>query len=249
LGVGIKLATGAFVFGATVAMVQTAHRLDRIPVDPQRPVTAFLPMSSINLRLTMSQIHLVARAQYGLELLPDGSMSPEGIPTSPARLPRMMPLDGMTIEAAIDAILAEAPQYTSVTAGQIVDVMPRRRTFLDQRVPEFSFSNRTMLESLGLFERLFDREALVRPPGGGWVGSFISSPNEDIAERMRLEAESRERRFSVNVKNVSARDVLNAICAAHGDLSWEVMYTGEPLDFAHSRIGLAGPTTDPMRNR
>lgn len=153
----------------------------------------------------------------------------------------------MTIEAAIGTMLVDVDEYTFL-GGEVINIVPRRRTYLDQRVPEFGFTNRTMIEAIALFERMFDPDAPVVHPTG-WVGSFLSSPDEDTAERLRVDGEVRERRFSVHIRSASARDVLNAICLAHGDLSWEVVYTGEPLDFAHSRVGLAGPTTEPIHAR
>lgn len=65
------------VLAATALCAEGMPRLDRIPVDPTRPVTAFLPINSRNLRLATSQIRSVTRARFGLELLPDRSLSAE----------------------------------------------------------------------------------------------------------------------------------------------------------------------------
>jgi len=118
------------------------------------------------------------------------------------------------------------------------NVAPRRTSragdFLDTELPAFTAKNVTVLEVLAQYRRVFDLTAPTSVAGA--LTSTLSAPNEDTTERQRIVAESLTRRFSVDRSNVTARDVLNAICQAHGSLSWKVQHIDGMADFSHSRV-------------
>lgn len=209
--------------------------------DKADSITLDMPATPGRLDQAISRMRAVTGSQIGLELLPQAKLAPREARRVGPPEQRLM-LSGLTITDALNVIVRAMPEYEIRTYEGIPSVVPRsvRRSgdFLDQPVSSFDAEMVTMVQALGLFHRLFNPDYQIKE-GAQVVG--LSAPDDDVSQQGRIRAAAMAKKFSVHVRNVSARDVLDAICASHGEISWQVTYSDDPLSYSNARISLITP--------
>jgi hypothetical protein len=152
----------------------------------------------------------------GLEALPDSSKAATHSPI------RVSVMDG-TVREALDAILASDPRYTWDESGGVVNVLPRarRQSPLDIKLKEFRVVEVDRDRAVALLlhspqiEHWLERNGLTRR-------DFVG---------VEPEASARLGRFSLDMKDAPAREILNAILTASGSHYWVYYRYGDRGQF------------------
>lgn len=150
----------------------------------------------------------------------------------------MLVLDGLTAQEALDRILADYPEYGWTLAGSVVVVRPRggQKGWLDQDIPQFSFTGNAF-DALAAVRRLFDPAFTVRRRP-----SILDRPDIALTAIQQENKRDMSRPVHVSLKTGCVIDILNAIVASHGSLSWIVEYGDMSRSHQSARISLAGLT-------
>ncbi|HXG87786.1 MAG TPA: hypothetical protein VNJ02_05555 [Vicinamibacterales bacterium] len=166
-----------------------------------------------SLETMLSLYHQRTGVLMGLELPPDVEPSPIGGP--PIDLTDLPPAVAVARLVALDS------RFEWTDDGGMFSIAPRaefvsRPTVLDRRLES------VVMPGLAAEAAL---EVLVGAIGGKRVGGGYGEgglPGRDSAEQARRRAASRARTVSLSLANVTVREVLNALCRAHGALSWRM---------------------------
>jgi hypothetical protein len=172
--------------------------------------------------MALDRLSMATRTPVGIETispLPPGLPPP---PTSPSSA--YYDLTGLTMQEALDKLTAFLPEYSWSLDDGIHHIRPRslaqaRNLPLDKPVDRFSRSFANVQAALTGVREIF------QTPLGAGVGMAMglsgSSSGFGTPERVN---ESRERPISVDLTNVTVRQILDAIVRRHGDISWTVEY-------------------------
>jgi hypothetical protein len=155
-----------------------------------------------------------ARIQVGIELLPDNGRP--SFPDVPA-----LDLTDIPPAAGLSRIVAFDSRFDWLDAGGIFNVRPKREhadrpSILDQPIDTFAVVDVTAEGTLDAIARFLGPAAHGR---GYSEGGLI---DVDAKEQRRRIAEGRAKTISLTLANASIREILNAICRAHGTLSWSL---------------------------
>ena len=155
-----------------------------------------------------------ARVRTGIELLSDDGPAPF-LDVAPLDLTDVPPA------AAISRIVAFDSRFEWMEANGIFNVRPRAEhaagpSILEQPIETFSVADVTAEGALDAIGRLFG--AVSRGGGYGEGGPI----DVDEKEHQRRIAEGRAQTISLTLANSTLRDILNAVCRAHGTLSWSL---------------------------
>lgn len=160
-----------------------------------------------------------ARVRTGIELLSD---------SGPALFLDVPPLDLTDVPpaAAISRIVAFDSRFEWVEANGIFNVRPKAEhaagpSILEQPIETFSVADVTAEGALDAIGRLFGSVSAGR--GSGEAGLI----DVDEKEQQRRMAEGRAKTISLTLANSTFREILNALCRAHGTLSWSLQRHGE----------------------
>jgi hypothetical protein len=181
-----------------------------------------------------------AGVPYGIEEAP----SPQDVePIDLAPKPdRVIRLDGMTVGAALNTIVQHDPRYEwnenggriLVRAGSV-----RGSSALDARLERFNVSRVSFIGGLQALVRAFDparpQPAIYRfgvKPGVGDRTDRQTPTTRQSADEGLL--------FTLDVANATVLDILEAIAAAHGRLSWSIQYDGAEAGIEHATISMMG---------
>jgi hypothetical protein len=128
---------------------------------------------------------------------------------------------GPTLANALDSIVSASPQYRWFVRRGVVNVLPTSGNppLLDLRITRFkTITPLTVEEMVGqLLTMAVVREAIVQldlVAGGGEIGiSELRRPGFDIDQKSN--------RITLDCRNATVVEVLNAIAQAHGSAVWE----------------------------
>jgi hypothetical protein len=160
-----------------------------------------------------------ARVQAGIELLTDdGRASFLDVPP--------LDLTAFARAAALSRIVAFDSRFEWVDAAGIFNVRPKPEhaagpSILEQSIETFSVTDITAEGALNAIGRYL---GTVSPGGGSGEGGLLDVDEKEQRDRIR---EGRARPISLTLANSSVRDILNAVCRAHGTLSWSLRPHGE----------------------
>lgn len=206
-GVGPEHASFTFLEGPMGATVRTPEA-ERLALEDAKRLV--LP-TFWSIATALSLYGDTARVRVGMEGLHEDAPRPLG--EGP-----LVDLTGLAADAAIGRIVALDSRYVWESAGGLFNIRPAphaapRPSLLDTPIESFSVSEVTAEQAL---------EALVRSfgpvRGGGSGGGGVRGLTE--RERHRLMNEERARAISLTLQHTPLREALNAICRAHGALSW-----------------------------
>lgn len=155
-----------------------------------------------------------ARVRTGIELLSDSA------PALFLDVPRL-DLTDVPPAAAIARIVAFDSRFDWVDANGIFNVRPKTEhaagpSMLEQPIETFSVTEVTAEGALDAIGRLL---GAVSAGAGSGQGGLI---DVDEKEQQRRIAEGRARTISLTLANTTVRGILNAVCLAHGTLSWSL---------------------------
>jgi hypothetical protein len=221
----------------------------------------FVPRVVLELPPTPSRLAAVFRAlahagvvRVGLELLRESVMArPGAVPVGEWQAD----LTGLSRDAAIDRILGLAPQYERVDENGVINIVPRGsrsngREILNRRVKTFDAKNATMVGLLGPLRAAVTGlpaagSSLRPPPLAPPVNPALpEASRRRIEEQNRLRDAETTRTTTLSLRNVTLRQVLNALMTERDDLTWTVAFTGDDASAPALQIGLAGRWTEVM---
>ena len=195
-------ATGAFVLSEEADRL-AARRREGLVIPSFGPVASALSLYSDSMKVLI-----------GTELLE------EPVSEGPTAGQHEIDLTGMPETTAVASIVALDSRYVWEDAGGIYSVRPAPhavpvRSLLDTQIDSFVLTDATAEAALSaLVERL-------GPITGGSEGRG-GVRGLDNAEHARRVTEERARTFSLALQQTTIRAALNALCRAHGALSWTV---------------------------
>jgi hypothetical protein len=168
-----------------------------------------------SLNLMLSAYAGRRQVQFGLESLPD----PPGRLTGGGA---QLDLTDLSPTVAIARIVELDSRFDWAEAGGIFNVRPRpayapRRSLLDRTFDTLTFEEVTAEGALDRLAELLGEGKSGRGYGEGGRYGVV-----DRREQRRLIAAGRAKTISLTLRDVTLRDVLNALCRAHGTLSWDV---------------------------
>jgi hypothetical protein len=204
--------------------------LDRlVGEDHGRPLTLYLSSDSDFLSHSVFRATSAARVAVGFE---QAAAPPPRQPSRSDAPVTAVVVTGKSVEYALGQVFGAAGGYRWLEANGVIEITPPvSGAFLEQIVPEFTLTNATLMDALAAVHRLMD-PAYAAPTG--IVGSMLGNA-DDPAEQARWSRPTTAR-FSVRVRHVTVRQVLDAIAVAFDGASWLVRYTGETPAYATCEI-------------
>jgi hypothetical protein len=186
------------------------------------PVFVETPVTGMRLQMAVLRLADAYPVRFGLELLP--APGPDLSGTVPGE--SWVDATGLPRATAVDRIVREAPGYEWLEHDGVVNILPRGTRAnpedpLKRRFDAFEATGATASDILGLLRRLHDGPDAPGPPD--------SPIQEDppLSPRMRWSRrEEIDRRVTLALRDVTLREILNRVVAAHHGLTWIVSYTG-----------------------
>lgn len=167
--------------------------------------------------------------------------SPRGRAPAPDEpsLSRRIPLNGLTLGAALTELMRLYPGYEWSEAAGIINVRPKAAASdpadpLNRPVPSFRVRDVNLGEAAVAIQRLFD--AGWQPP----TDSTWPSPAATPTAASPGVADWRGKTFSVSLEHPAVLQVLNAVAVAHGSVGWRVDFTGPRAAWGDARLGFIG---------
>jgi hypothetical protein len=179
----------------------------------------------------------VTQVPYGVEHLPP---APLAAPLDTGRAPdRIVRLEGLRLGDALEAVVAEDPRFEWTEMGGRILVRATGlggMSALDAPVPAFDVRNAALADAIRALATAIDpgRPApeVLQFGMALTAGGLVSSPSG-----------GGERRFTVRVDGTTLLDALDALCRAHGQLSWAVQYDSGGTGLENAVISLVAPGT------
>jgi hypothetical protein len=226
----------------------------RSPADLVPRVVLELPPTPSRLAAVFRALARAGVVRVGLELLPESVMArPGAVPAGEWQAD----LTGLSGDAAIDRILGLAPQYERVDENGVINIVPRGSRsnggeILNRRVKTFDVKNAMIVGLPGPL-----RAAVTGLPASPAAGPLLRPPpparpvNPAIPEAARRQMEEQDRlrdaewtrTTTLSLRNVTLRQVLNALMTERDDLTWTVAFTGDNASAPALQIELAGRWT------
>jgi hypothetical protein len=208
----------AFTLGAAVIGWQTGLSDTVVPVEPRIAVT--VPISGNGEVDALQQMLTSAGVPFGLEHA-SGDVPPD---SRAAR--RSIAVSGLRLGDALDRIVALDPRYTWRESGGRIVMRAAHRdatSFLDRTIPRVAVNGASLQASL---ETMMGA-AIPTRPAGGVATAVAGTPTRVGGGIPFLSAARLEPAITVSLERTSVADVLDAIAAAHGSVSWVVRYATE----------------------
>src|SRR5206468_12316419 len=126
-----------------------------------------------------------------------------------------MCVPGLDSLAAVNRVVASHPGYSWKSLTGVVSVRtadtPAVPSWLDTRIAQFDLKDRSLLEAQHSIYRLFDPK-------------FRGAPMpRSMAAKLSLRPGALDP-VSVSLRDVSVREILNAVVRQHGGIGWVVSY-------------------------
>jgi hypothetical protein len=178
-----------------------------------------VPARPEDLVLVAGRIGAAARKTFGIEVV--GSAQP---PAPPPTGPRQAyDLSGLSIPDALNKIVEFMPAYAWSADGDVIHIRPTgaeaaHTHLLDTRVPKVAGRFESLQAALSAVIGLIQQRPPTMPP----PGRFPPAGWSDETKRLVL------RPTEVDLRDVTIRQVLDAIARSHGAMSWAVVYRGSP---------------------
>ena len=221
-----------------------ARQQPRVGEDHGREIVATIPIASgVAFESYLLRVAASVRSPLGLERVQDQRNSSR-LRQVPPRQPEQTMLTGRSFSDAIDQLILHAPNRDNGSPSferhlengvTHVSAFRGRATFLDQRVPSFRASGRSVVEILYAVHRLFDATFPENGPESGSVGG----DGEERAKELALAQTVRHKPISVDVVDVTVRQILDAAVVSNGGGSWIVRYRDSSGAYAGCQLAFA----------
>ena len=225
----------------SVVLAQVSTPVSERPLDEQR-LRHFSVRGPVEDKMLEYAIGYLTSsvAPFGIEFA--YRAHPEGVTPRRSDVPITFRAQATTLGVALDRVLEHAPNYDWTLSAGVVNVRPKRvqgaRTFLDERVPEFSLKDTTARRAIEALHRVFDPTYPSGPEALPRRMSLLTGADEDPQQFYKRLAVLDGRTFSVDVRHGTVRDALNAIVLAHGASAWTVNYATSQPHYSSAEITL-----------
>ena len=199
-----------------------AAALAHAQAQTQTPARFTVSADACSVARAVHYLAVAAGVPAGIEVFPGACSAPR--PQLPGGRD-VMELAALPLPEALDALVALAPAYEWRSDGRVVGFRPRTAWadadhFLQKTITRFVVERVTVEDVLLEVQTMLGPWEFRPPPR-------TASPTNDLRKRL-----------SLDLRDVSALDVLNALVAAHGRLIWEMSYCGPRPAYELSRIAL-----------
>jgi hypothetical protein len=180
-----------------------------------------------------------AGVRYGIEEAPSRQ---DAEPIDLARKPeRVIRLNGLTVGEALNTIVQHDPRYEwTEHGGRILvrAVSVRGSSALDTRLERFSVSRVSFIGGLQAVVAAID-PSRPQPAIYRFGATFSNERNGPSIPSTRQSADE-GLLLTLDIANATVLDILEAIAAAHGRLSWSIQYDDADAGFEHATIAMTG---------
>lgn len=206
------------------------------PLDARADLHVDLPLRATGWISAIGRIEKFERTPVGLELAPDDISS-----LSRDQAGSMLVLTGLSLTDAVHLLSQHDGRYAARFVNGVLNVRPLRAIdsrddFLNRRLPRFKLDELPVSEALHAVHQALD-PAYRRPPQRSDRLDLLDQRTPGRGTQVRA---ALARPITVNLTDVTVRDVLNAVAMADGEMWWCVTYQRNLGAYPESTITFAG---------